>query len=65
MGGLLGGGKTVTPPPVPEPPPVPTVQEEKVEETAIKEQRKRMGFERTFLTGSLTPKSTKKKKFLG
>ncbi|GAF78492.1 unnamed protein product [marine sediment metagenome] len=65
MGGLLGGKpKEVKPPPVPPPPPVPEVQEE-AEEFALKEKRGRSGFEQTFLTGSLTPKTTGKKKRLG
>ncbi len=69
MGGFLGiGGKSkpkeVQAPPVPPPPPVPVVQEE-AEEFALQEKRGRSGFEQTFLTGSLTPKSTGKKKLLG
>ena len=66
MGGLLGGSKPkeVKAPPVPPPPPIPVVSDE-AEEFAIKEQRKRSGFEQTFLTGSLTPKPTGKKRTLG
>ena len=65
MGGLLGGGgKEVKAPPVPDPPPVPVVSD-KSEEFAIKEQRKRSGISKTFLTGNLTPKSTGKKSTLG
>ena len=65
MGGIFGGKpKKVKPPPVPAPPPVPVVSDES-EEFAIKEQRKRSGISKTFLTGNLTPKSTGKKTTLG
>ena len=65
MSGLFGGEpKIITPPPVPDPPPVPVVSDE-AEEFAIREQRKKSGFQDTFLTGSLTPKPTTKKKLLG
>ena len=64
MGGLFDKPKEITPPPVPDPPPVPVVSDE-AEEFAIKEQRKKSGFQDTFLTGNLTPKSTGKKKLLG
>ncbi len=65
MGGLFGGKpKPVEAPPLPPPPPVPVVQEE-AEEFALKEKVGRSGFEQTFLTGSLTPKPTGKKRTLG
>ena len=65
MGGLLGGKpKKITPPPVPDPSVVPVVSSE-AEDFAAREQRKRSGFRQTFLTGSLTPKSTGKKTTLG
>ncbi len=65
MSGLLGGkSKEVKAPPVPDPLPVPVVSDES-EEFAIKEQRRRSGISKTFLTGSLTPKSTRKKTTLG
>ena len=68
MGGFLGiGGKgpeSVTPPPVPPPPPVPTVSDEAGDEAA-KEQKRKSGVSKTFLTGQLTPKSTGKKAVLG
>ena len=65
MGGLLGGGaKEVKAPPVPDPPPVPVVSDES-EEFELQKLRQRSGFEQTFLTGNLTPKSTGKKRTLG
>ena len=66
MGGLLDGSKPkeVKPPPVPPPLPIPEVQEE-AEEFALKEKKGRSGFEQTFLTGSLKPKPTGKKRKLG
>ncbi len=64
MGGLLDKPKTVEAPPVPDPPPVP-VAEDKAAEDAMKAQRRKSGFSKTFLTGNLTPTSTGKKKFLG
>ena len=64
MGGVLSKPKEIKPPPVPEPPPVPTVSDE-AEEFAVREERKRSGLSKTFLTGNLTPKSTGKKTTLG
>ena len=64
MGGMFSKPKTVKAPKVPDPPPVPTVSDES-EEFAIKEQQKKSGVSKTFLTGNLTPKSTGKKKTLG
>ncbi|KKL68438.1 hypothetical protein LCGC14_2124940 [marine sediment metagenome] len=64
MGGLFDTPKAVQPPPVPPPPPVPVVQEE-AEEFALQEKAGRSGFEQTFLTGSLKPTPTGKKKKLG
>ena len=65
MGGVFGGEpKEVTPPPVPAPPPIPTATDES-EEFAIKEERRRSGLGKTFLTGNLSPKSTGKKTTLG
>lgn len=66
MGGLFGKPKAVTPPPlppVPEPPPVPEVMEE-AGEAAVRKARRRRGFARTIITGSLQP-TTKKKTVLG
>ena len=65
MSGLLGGSTPdpVTPPPVSPPPPVPTVSDETGDEAA-KEQKRKSGVSKTFLTGALTPK-TKKKTILG
>ena len=64
MGGLFGGGgKTVKAPPVPEPPPVPIASDE-AEDFAVKEQQKKSGASKTFLTGNLTPKYTGKKRSL-
>ena len=65
MGGLFGGSpKKVTPPPVPDPPPVPVVSDE-ADEFEIKEQQKKSGASKAFLTGNLSPKDTGKKKVLG
>ena len=64
MSGLLGGGKTIKAPPVPDPPPVPVVSDE-AEEFAAREERRRSGISRTFLTGNLTPKSKGLKTTLG
>jgi len=64
MGGLVSKPKTVKPPPVPEPPPVPTVQDE-AEEFAIREEQRRSGLSKTFLTGNLKPQPTGKKTTLG
>ena len=65
MGGLFGDKpKEVKPPPVPDPPPVPVVSSE-AEEFAAKEERRKSGVSKTFLTGNLTPKSTGKKTTLG
>ena len=66
MGNLFGGGraKEVKPPPVPDPAPIPVVSDE-AGEFAAKEERKKSGISRTFLTGNLTPKSTGKKQLLG
>ena len=63
MGSLFGGGKTVKAPPVPEPPPVPIASDE-AEDFAAKEQQKKSGASKTFLTGNLTPKYTGKKRSL-
>ena len=65
MGNLFGGKpKEVKPPPVPDPAPVPVVSDE-AGEFAAKEERKKSGISKTFLTGNLTPKSTGKKQLLG
>ncbi len=65
MGGLIGSKpKKIVPPPVPDPPPIPVVGDE-AGDFAAKAQRKRSGFRKTFLTGSLTPKDTNKKRTLG
>ena len=64
MSGLFDSPEEVKPPPVPDPPPVPVVEDE-AEEFALKEERKKSGFQSTFLTGNLTPKSTGKKSLLG
>jgi hypothetical protein len=65
MSGLLGDTpEAIKAPAVPEPPPVPVVQDE-AEEFALREEKKKSGFQSTFLTGNLTPKSTGKKSLLG
>ena len=50
------------PPPLPEPPPIAEVEGA---EAAKKKVRRRRGFERTIITGALTPEETGKKRFLG
>jgi len=51
-------------PPPPAPAPIPVIANE-VEDFAMKEERNKSGFRKTFLTGNLTPKSTGKKTTLG
>ncbi len=64
MRGIFGGKpKKVTPPPVPEPAAIPEVTPE-VEDTAIKKARRRKGFAKTIITGSLEP-TPKKRTVLG
>ncbi|KKK49973.1 hypothetical protein LCGC14_3129680 [marine sediment metagenome] len=63
MGGLFAKPKKVTPPPVPAPAAIPEVTPE-VEDTAKKKARRRKGFARTIITGSLEP-TPKKKTILG
>jgi len=65
MGSVFGGKpKKVTPPPVPDPPPIPVASTE-AEDFAAKQQAKKSGATKAFLTGNLTPKSSGKKKTLG
>ena len=64
MSGLFGKTPEVKAPPVPDPPPVPVVSSEQEEFTA-REERRKSGLSKTFLTGNLTPKSTGKKTTLG
>jgi hypothetical protein len=59
MGGLFSKPKPAPKPIVPPPAPLPEVPEEAGEE-AIKKARRRSGFQKTILTGSLTPESGKK-----
>jgi len=55
MGGVFGGKpKKVAPPPVPPPVAIPEVGEE-VEETTMKRARRRRGYAKTIITGSLEP----------
>lgn len=60
----MGRPKKVKLPPVPAPAPIPDVSEEAPEE-AMKKARRRRGFERTIITGSLAPSPTGKKTTLG
>lgn len=59
-------GKSVPKPkPAPPPSPAPTVMEtQPAEESAVKQQRRRTGYQKSILTGALTP-STGKKTVLG
>jgi hypothetical protein len=58
-------GKPKKPKPPPPPSPAPTVQEAApAEEEAVTRQRRRSGYQRTILTGALSP-STGKKTVLG
>lgn len=64
MGGVFGGKpKKVTPPPVPPPAAIPEVAEE-AGETAIKRARRKKGYAKTIITGSLEP-AAKKRTLLG
>ncbi len=58
------GGSKIKPPQVTAPPPVPTVTDTSSEDM-IKKAKKASGYEKTLLTGSLTPINTGKKKLLG
>jgi len=51
--------KAVKPPPPPDPVATPTTSPE-TEDVAFKKARRGMGFQKTFLTGSLTPKTGKR-----
>ena len=65
MSGLLGGGpEEIKAPKVPDPAPIPVV-DDSAADFALKEEKKKSGFQSTFLTGNLTPKSTGKKTLLG
>lgn len=55
--------KAVKPPPAPDPVATP-VETPEVDDTALKKARRGMGYQRTMLTGSLTP-STGKSTMLG
>lgn len=60
MGGLFGGKpKAVKPPPVPPPAAIPEVGPEPAEE-AVRRARRRRGWQRTIITGSLEPMAKKK-----
>lgn len=61
MGALFSKPKLPSPPPPP--PLVPTVTQSG--EKAVKTTRRRSGYEKTLLTGSLVPEPTDKKPFLG
>jgi len=54
--------KPVKPPPPPDPVPTPVTTPE-IEDTAIKKARRGMDFQRTRLTGSLTPKTGRRTTF--
>jgi len=59
MSGLFSKPKTPKMPPVPPPPPIPEVGPE-TEDIAMRQIKKRKGFQSTILTGALTPTATKK-----
>jgi len=56
--------KAVKPPPPPPPTAMPEVAEE-TEDAAIKKARRRSGYQRQIITGSLAPTSSGKKTVLG
>lgn len=59
----MGKPKKIEPPPAPEP--APTIETtEQAGDAAVTQQRKRRGFQKTLLTGALTP-TTGKKTVLG
>jgi len=64
MGGVFSKPKPIEAPAVPAPPPIPSapeaVQIGGAGEQAQQEQARRSGLSKTFLTGNLTPKPTKK-----
>lgn len=67
---LLGQGikalEGESPPKPPATPPMPTAEQAgQAGEAEMRKQRRRQGFESTFLTGNLTPKPTSKKTYLG
>lgn len=64
MGALFSKPKEVKAPPVPDPVPIP-VEDDTAGEFAKKEQQRKSGFKKTFLTGQLTPQSTGKKRVFG
>jgi hypothetical protein len=64
LGSLFRKPKSISPPPVPEPTPIPQVLPETGDE-AMARARRKGGYEKTILTGGLTPKSTGKKTTLG
>ena len=63
MGGMFSKPKTVKPPPVPEPVAMPEVTAE-AGETAMKRARRKKGYAKTIITGSLEP-AAKKRTILG
>ena len=64
MGGLFSKPKSVKPPPVQPPPAIPEV-DESVADVAAQRARRRSGFRKTIITGSLTPEGSGKKTTLG
>jgi hypothetical protein len=57
MGNMFG--KPKAPPPVPPPPPVPEAGQTQAD-AGMKKARRRSGYEKTLLTGSLSPNSGRK-----
>lgn len=55
----MGKPKSVKPPKVPDPAPMP-VESTEPEDQAVKKARSRSGFQRTMITGGLTPQTGKK-----
>ena len=64
MSGAFDEPEKITAPAVSDPEPLPTVEDDVGDEVAKQEQKK-SGANKAFVTGNLTPKSTGKKKFLG
>lgn len=59
MGGVFSKPKKPKPPPIPSAPALPEVGPE-VSESAVRQARRRGGFEKTIITGELEPKKKKR-----
>ena len=65
MGSVFGEKPKKVTPPVPDPPQAVPVASTEAEDFAAKQQAKKSGATKAFLTGNLIPKSSGKKKTLG